>query len=928
MEQVEQSRTKNGNRLSLIELRARMPFYLRVAAGVMLVATVLGIGVAFYRARSNGQFVLKGQPAELSTDVTGVINGYERREAEGDVMKYYIRADKATTFSDRHEELENVYLEAYDETGTKFDKITAARAIYVPEKDNLKLFKAYFSGKVNVETRDGLNVKSDKISYDRAEEIAESEELTEFSRENISGKSVGAIVRVKDKQVELVRDVEISAYADSQAETTGLTGSKIQSAKINAGHALVEQDAGRIVLDQGVFISVIPVANSGELTQPADIRADTAIALFTNKQLNKFDLNGSVDIESKPTGQSPKYLKTKAGHVIATLNKGLNRLELEQNVEIETAENGGNPTLIHSQYAVYEKPIDKFVLKNGVEISTTQNSQTTFVKAAEAEYLQGDGKIFLNGAAEITQGSDFVKGDALRADLYPDKKIRNAFATGNTYLKQSAPDRTTEVSANEMEAYFGENRQIEKGIARGNSTVSILPTQVEGYTKAGFFTPGTIQLLFRAAGQESVLSQVLTDGRTTITMNAPAGNPKAANKKLTANSVKTVLHPNGKDILKADAVGDAELYIEPLQPSRENNRTTVTAARFSCDFYEGNNPRTCVAATKTKAVLQPTVAVENHGTRTLYADRMTANFNRQTQDLDSFEAAGNAKIMELDRTGIASRMLYRADDQIARLRGGEPTVWDSRARAKATEIDWDTKNQKSFLRGKVGTTYYSQKQTNGATPFRKVNSPVFITAEQAQFDHEREIGVYSGNARAWQDNSFVRADTLVLQQKIKTMEGEGRVQSLLYNAKRREGDKVTNQPVFAAAGKMSYSDETRLLHYENNVDIRQGTDRITSGVADISLNESNEVVQSILQNNVVILQTGRRIAAVWAQYTSADETLILRGNPARIEDAEQGSSQGSQFTISMKDERITNQGTTKPGGSGRTRTVYKVKGKN
>ena len=33
---------------------------------------------------------------------------------------------------------------------------------------------------------------------------------------------------------------------------------------------------------------------------------------------------------------------------------------------------------------------------------------------------------------------------------------------------------------------------------------------------------------------------------------------------------------------------------------------------------------------------------------------------------------------------------------------------------EAKEIDWDTRNQKSYLRGGVSTTYYSQRTTDGA----------------------------------------------------------------------------------------------------------------------------------------------------------------------------------------------------------------------
>ena len=121
-------------------------------------------------------------------------------------------------------------------------------------------------------------------------------------------------------------------------------------------------------------------------------------------------------------------------------------------------------------------------------------------------------------------------------------------------------------------------------------------------------------------------------------------------------------------------------------------------------------------------------------------------------------------------------MTYTAGDEIVRLRGGEPLVWDAKARLKAPEIDSDTRNKISYGRGgKVMTTYYSQEQTGGAAPFGKVKSPVFVAATNAEFQHDAGIGIYTGNARMWQDDNYVNADRIVLRREQKRMEGEGNV---------------------------------------------------------------------------------------------------------------------------------------------------------
>src|SRR5207249_3772103 len=208
----------------------------------------------------------------------------------------------------------------------------------------------------------------------------------------------------------------------------------------------------------------------------------------------------------------------------------------------------------------------------------------------------------------------------------------------------------------------------------------------------------------------------------------------------------------------------------------------------------------------------------------IISEKMSTMFVRETQDPERLEAQGNAKFNELDRNGTAANVTYTALDETVRLRGGEPTVWDSRARSKAVEMDSDLKNDISYSRGKTSTTYYNQEQTNGATPFTKVKSPVYVVSDRGEFHHDNGVAIYTGNARAWQDDNFVRADKLTIYVNDKKMTGDGHVQSAIYNARRRVEGTTSTIPVFAAGDSMSYSDPNRLLHYEGSVDIRQGTD--------------------------------------------------------------------------------------------------------
>lgn len=899
--------------------RARLPVVLRFLAVFGFAVTILAVGIGFYKARNNQTFRMKGFPTQLSEEVVAVINGYERRENENGVLQYFIKADKATTFKDNHQELENIYLEVYDQKNSgAADKITASKAVFIPDADDSKVFKLFLAGDVKIETRDKLKVSTEQLTYDKASEIADAEEAIAFSRENISGKSFGAVVDVRKKTLDLLKDVEILAH---KAEGENNLSADVKTARLVAGRAFVQQEPQIVKLEQGVEIYLTPEAEaSGNLRQPTDIKADQATAFFTNKEINKIDLNGSVFVFQKPTNARPGWTKTRANRASALIEKELKRIELFQNVLIETTQNKDQPTKIKAGSAVYEKDKDIFDLKENVEITTVEDAKPTRVRASTAIYEQTGGRAFLNGSAEIVQGGDLVRGDALNADFYPNKKIKFARAAGSAFLKQSSPDRRTEVSAAEIKAVFGENQAIQKADTAGGSSVKVIPVNSPEYKQFSMFAPEAINLLFRGDG---TLRDLKTKGRTTIKLNAANNSPDAADKNLTADSVETTLRENGKELATAVAKGNAELSVEPLRASDKNYKTVINAAQFDCEFFAGNNARSCQAKSNAKAVRYPTVG--GRPKQTLEANSMTANFSQNSQDVERFDAVGRAKFSEADRHGIAERIMYSGFDGFLKLRGGEPTVWDSNARAKASEIDWDTFNEKSFLRGNVSTTYYSQKQTGGATPFRTANSPVFLTAANAAFDHRQETGVYTGNARAWQDNNYVRADKILLRQKNEQMIAEGSVKSSIYDVKQKNAGKASaKNPVFVSAEKMIYQGTSDLVTYEKNVDIRQGSDRIVAGKADIYLDSNKELAKTVVTDSVVITQPERRATGDFAQYTAADDSVVLRGNPARVSDAASGSSEGREITVFLNEKRVVSKGAESKKSTGRIRTVYKV----
>ena len=760
-----------------IGLRARAPLVARAGALLVLVAAIVFVAVSYYRLRNNVPFRLKSETPELSKEVKGTADGYEQRlmNTKGDRLYLWLRAARDITFTDDHHELEQVNLAVYPPEGDKPDQISANKAIYDPRQSVIT-----FLGNVKVETRDALKVNTESIAYDQKSEIAQTDAPVSFDRENVSGRSTGAIVFSKSKKLDLKKDVEITVAPEALKDT-----------------------------------------------------------------------------QAKPS---------------------------------------------------------------------SARSRPVTIRSTQASFEQETMKLNFVGGVTAEQGSDLMSGDNLYATLNGQKHLQKVEVRGNAYLRSMQEGRSAEVHSADMDFFLDADQRLERAVAMHNAGGKSLDADSE----LQLMGAGLIEVLFQAQGDRSLLKQMRTEGRSIINLSAPkskANDPRAANKRLTADAVKLSWRLTGRDLDRAEAVGNAELFVDPVIKNNRADQKTLTAPRIDCDFFEtGNLARTFTATGGVRTVIEPVQKVEDRGTRTLTSQKMTAVFVKNTQDIERMDAQGEAKFNENDRNGVAANISYTAADNTVRLRGGDPTVWDSRARTKGVELDSDLTDHVSYSRGKTATTYYSQEQTNGATPFSKVKSPVYVVSERGEFHSDSGLAIYTGNARAWQDDNFVRSDRLTIYVNEKKMDGNGHVQSEIYNARRRVEGSSSTIPVFATADSMAYSDLNRTVHYEGNVDIRQGSDRLTSGVADVYLlKDASEVERTIAQRNVVLTQPNRKGTGDWIQYTSADEVAVLKGNPARVEDVEKGSTEGGRLTVNMRNGRVTADDVRGPQSPGRVRSIHKVK---
>lgn len=858
--------TPATNNIKNLHFRASLPRYVRYGALAILAVILVAVGIGYLRARSKTEFRMAGFPSELSKDVVAVVEGYERKEIEGTEVKYYIKADKATTFSDNHQELENVFLQVFDSSGAA-DEVTAAKAVYVPGEN--KTFTGYFAGEVNVKTRDQLRLRSDQITYSKASETVTADEAVTFERMNVRGRSFGAVVYVAQKRVELNHDVQFE-FVDSSGVTS----------TVSAGNAEYDQASERVSLRNSVHY----LSRTGAAT--FEMRADQA----------------NIELLSDNTSSLSVRL-----------------IDLTNNVQIDRIY-ATNKLRIVSGSAKYDITADRFELFNSVNLETTEIDVPMTALGEKAVFESGKGSLTLSGNANLKRGNDLVKGDEINANFFENNSIKDAVVRGNAFVSQTSAETRTEITAPELAAYFEVASGLRRAASKGTTEIATTPLVPSEYSRLSIVATSGITAFFRGEGQ---IEDLVSEGRTTVKFDMPDNGNDSSNRQVSADKIKTIFWPDGRNMRTAEAIGNAELLILPHRAAATTFRVRVNAPRFDCDFFTtGNSPQVCKANGGSKAFRTPTVQREGRGEQVIDSNKLTVNFSQSSRQIERLEAQGDARFTELDRTARSSNLTFTSSDEFVRLLGGEPVAWDQRSRLKAKEIDWDTKNEISYYRDSVSATFYDRSGFGKTAPFADKDKPVFVTANAAEINHADEVITFSGNARAWQGNNYVRSNTLTVYQDSSKLVAEGDVQSLIYRSGKDQSKE--SEPIFATSGYLNYDGTNRVVRYERGVVFRRGNERMSGTTATVYHNDSNELIRTDLETNVVIEQPKRRAAADFAQYTVADERVLLRGNPARVDDSERGTSQGSELTMFLKDNRVTGEGRSKVNPGGRTRSTYKV----
>jgi lipopolysaccharide export system protein LptA len=175
----------------------------------------------------------------------------------------------------------------------------------------------------------------------------------------------------------------------------------------------------------------------------------------------------------------------------------------------------------------------------------------------------------------------------------------------------------------------------------------------------------------------------------------------------------------------------------------------------------------------------------------------------------------------------------------------------------------------------------------------KDNEPVTVTANRLAYDGASSLATYTGNARLWQEETEVRADTIILDDKNGNLRANTNVRTMMSLKPNEESAKTTKpktkpappEPTITVADALVYDDARRRATYTTKAHMSGPDGDVTADKIDLYLTESGgELERAEAFGNVVSRDNTRRAYGSHLTYIAAKEEYTMVGTPVEVYD--------------------------------------------
>lgn len=578
-----------------------------------------------------------------------------------------------------------------------------------------------------------------------------------------------------------------------------------------------------------------------------------------------------------------------------------------------------------------DEPIERATMTKGVQLKA---SDGLVVTSDQASYEQRSGVLTIPGPVRFTRGRLTGSGvgatydknrdvlwllDQAAMKMVPDDKGNGAaegsaksagLARADHYVRLTenahvVSDGRT-VDASELTIQLSpDDKIIQTMTLRGNSRITGSP----GSSGAEGMSARDIDLTYAPDGRSLQTARLMEGATVELTGTAGAGA-----RKIVAHTIDLGFGGDGSTVTRLDATQNVEVDLPATSdtPARHINSTLLNAAGptglQSATFSGGVTYRETRPARR---------GGPPAGDRTGRSQRLIIETQPGFGTIQQADFRSNVHIEDGTSVIEGPRAIYRvAQDSFevapsAEDTGPPPTVNDGRVLVHAKTIsftvgtrkliaDTDVRSSMQSTGGKDKTTPAPAGRGRGNGPsdggklpsVLKQNEPVHITANRLEYDGTAGVAKYTGDAKLWQDKTRIQGDVIDLDDHNANLTARGHVASVMFFQETDTKTKATTLvESTATADVLVYEDAKRLAVYTTGPTAKAhlfGTQGdLTGEVIQLFLKESgNELERAEADGQVVLVLKERNRTATGNHltYTPANETYVMTGTPAQVEE--------------------------------------------
>ena len=569
----------------------------------------------------------------------------------------------------------------------------------------------------------------------------------------------------------------------------------------------------------------------------------------------------------------------------------------------------------HSLGAVYDSSRRSFQMKSQayLELFGSGSRPAVKMRAARIDYYELAQRIELKGAVSVERGRQHITAD--QAVVFLESGAIRRVEADNASGWDQRPDRRITYSSRRLLVTFTPEQLLEHVTATGSAEMRSRSASTDFRARGE-----RLELEFDAApgASEGMLRRVhlRDDARIDVTPLS-GGGPL---RRIKAGWIEVTMRENGEEMetMATHTRGSIELLPhEAAQPTRR-----IDADRIRVSYGLGNRMERLRAAGEIVLRSGPAPAREaRHRDESsvlhTWSKDLEAYFDAESGELTRLKQWGDFRFEQGGQRGTAHEAEFRwTEHQIELTR--EAKVWDEGGMLSADRISLDEATGDYTAEGNVASVL----EGTGAreTGHGGVFSPsqrMYGTAEKMTSVKATGLLTYRGGARLWQGDNRLEADEIRIQRSAKTLWARGNVASFLPENPPADGSasgRKDGASIRVAAQALEYDEMRNQVVYTGGVRFQRQrlsihSDKLLALLQSPEQGESR-LKEAVATGGVVIEERSedatmqRRGWGTFGRYNPAQAFVLLRGEPARVDDGRGGETRGAELTYSVRDDRL------------------------